>query len=269
MTISLEVAGESGASAPRLLDISPRSNVTFRPPARARDAAKALSTRGLTAVGQVAQSSVVVVDSHPLFREAIAQTLRADGAFEIIGEGACADDALRLAKTIRPSILVMDLSCATGDAVALAALVASLAPARVLVMSTDEDQQTIADAFRCGVLGYLLKGTNGQELVEGVRLVAQGKRCVSHQLVGKVLAWLSDQNTVSTSINCRDIAFTEREEQVLCLLSIGRSNKQIAYELGLSEKTVKYYVTHILRKLQVDNRVEAALFASRRTPVAA
>lgn len=268
MTISLELAGESGASAPCLLARPPCRDVPLRPRSPVRNAANALAaSRGMIEVGQATHSSVVVIDSHPLFREAIVQTLRTDGAFEIVGEGACADDALRLAASVQPGIVIM--SCSTDNTMTLAALVAALAPARVLVLSTDEGQQKITDAFRCGVLGYLLKGTNGQELIEGVRLVAEGKRCVSHQLVGQVLAWLSDQSTVSPSTNCRDVAFTEREEQVLCLLSIGRSNKQIAYELGLSEKTVKYYVTHILRKLQVDNRVEAALFASHRAPVAA
>lgn len=269
MSIPLEVAERSSAPAPHLLSISPR-DLCLRPQSRVPNVpAEWSKTCRTIALDQIAVGRVIVIDSHPLFRGAVVQTLRADGDFEIVGEGASADDALSLAASVGPGIVIMDESCSAGIKSGFSALVAALAPARVLILSVDEDQQKIADAFRCGVLGYLLKGANGQELVEGVRLVAQGKRCVSPQLIGQVLAWLSDQSTVSASISCRDIVFTEREEQVLCLLSIGRSNKQIAYELGLSEKTVKYYVTHILRKLEVDNRVEAALFASRRAAVAA
>lgn len=210
-----------------------------------------------------------MIDGHPLFREAIVRTLEIDGAFEIVGEGSSIADALRLASESIPNVMVIELSWPAGDTTALSAFVQALAPTKVLLLSPDDDGQKITEAFRCGVRGYLMTGASARELVEAVHVVVQGKLCVSRELMTHVLAWVSDRTEISPARLGTDIDFTEREAQVLQLLAIGKSNKQIAFGLGLCEKTVKHHVTNILRKLRVDNRVEAALFASRQVRPAA
>lgn len=211
---------------------------------------------------------VAVIDGHPLFRDAVVRTLETEGGFEIVGEGENLADALDAFARVKPDVVVADLSWPAGDTAALEALVRAVTPARVLVFSTDDDRRKIAEAFQCGVSGYLLKKVGAGELVEGVKVVAEGRLCVSGELMTHVLAWISDREGISEPVE-EGVCFTEREEQVLRLLASGKSNKNIAYSLGICEKTVKHYVTHILRKIKVANRVEAALFAHQRTRSAA
>lgn len=207
---------------------------------------------------------VAVVDDHPLFRDGVVNTLNASEEFVVIGQAASADDAIRLVAECEPDVLLLDMKLPGGGLEALSAITSGASGTKVMMLTIVDDDETVASAFRKGARGYLLKGAGGNELKEAVRLVARGESYVSPQLVTKLLGMMSGMRDRQNSSFESSVEFTEREEQVLTFLSHGLSNKQIAFRMSLSEKTVKYYITHVLKKLRVRNRVEAALYASHR-----
>lgn len=212
-----------------------------------------------------ARIKVAVVDDHPLFQEGVVHTLGLSEEFAVVGQGASADDAVRLAAEIAPDVMLLDMKLPGGGLEALATIASSYPGTKIVILTIVDDEEMMACAFRKGARGYVLKGTGGKELKEAVRLVARGDPYVSPQLVPKLLDMMSGAGKSQNNIVENSVEFTEREEQVLTFLSRGLSNKQIAYNMSLSEKTVKYYITHVLKKLRVRNRVEAALFASQRS----
>lgn len=203
---------------------------------------------------------IVVVDDHPLFREGVVHALNGSGEFGVVGEGSSAADAVRMASDLDPDVIVLDMQLPGGGLDAVEAIVATHSRAGILMLTVVDDNECVAKAFRIGARGYLLKGAGCNELMETVRSVARGDLYVSPQLVGKLLGRMTE----TQGDHDHTVEFTEREDQVLTLLSRGLSNKEIAYQLELSEKTIKYYLTNVLKKLRVRNRVEAALYASQR-----
>ncbi|MEO4001451.1 response regulator transcription factor [Mesorhizobium sp. CAU 1732] len=211
---------------------------------------------------------IAVVDDHPLFRDGVVHTLSMNDGFEVVGEGASAADAIRLARDLQPHVMLLDMKLPGGGLEAVDEIMLGASHPNILMLTVVDEEESVANAFRSGVRGYLLKGVGRNELVETVKSVAQGDLYVSPQLAAKMLGRLSAPSVALDGHANEAIELTEREEQVLKLLSHGLSNKEIAYRLQLSEKTVKYYLTHVLKKLRLRNRVEAALFASSRIPFA-
>lgn len=205
--------------------------------------------------------AVVVVDDHPLFRDGVVHTLMSNG-IDVVGQGATADDALRLTLAHEPDVVLMDLNMPGGGLAALTAIAASGTKSQVLPLTIVDDEMSAEGALRSGARGYLLKGIGGRELVEAVRTVARGDLYIAPQLLSRLLG---PRSRAPDAPKATTAALSGREEQILGLLSCGLSNKEIAFRLELSEKTVKYYLTHLLRKLHMRNRVEAALYASHRS----
>lgn len=205
---------------------------------------------------------VAVADDHPLFRDGVVHALRANEDFSIVGEGATADEAVRLVLDFEPDVLLLDMKLPGGGLGAIEAIVATRSRTNIMMLTVVDDEESISRAMRAGARGYLLKGAGGNELIESIRIVARGELYVTPQLIGMLFGRIAGGGQTA-----KRVEFTEREEQVLELLSGGLSNKQIAFRLKLSEKTVKYYLTHVLRKINVQNRVAAALYASRRAAV--
>lgn len=203
---------------------------------------------------------VVVVDDHPLFRDGVVHTLMSN-RIDVVGEGATADDALRLTLAHEPDVVLMDLNMPGGGMAALTAIAASGTRSHVLPLTIVDDEMSAMGALQGGARGYLLKGIGGRELVEAVRTVARGDLYIAPQLLSRLLG---PRARTPDHLKAHGASLSGREEQVLALLSCGLSNKEIAFRLELSEKTVKYYLTHLLRKLHMRNRVEAALYASHR-----
>lgn len=205
--------------------------------------------------------TVVVIDDHPLLRLGIVQILQASNRFDIVGEGTSANDALRLATSLEPDVMLLEMKIPGSSLEAVDAIIAANLRTNVVLFNVADDEESAASAFRRGVRGYLLKETGPNELIDAICSVACGKFCISPQLVGKLLGQISGtKNAIEATVE-----FSYREEQVLGLLARGLSNKEIAFRLELREKTVKYYLTHVMRKLHVRNRVEAALYALRRS----
>jgi two-component system, NarL family, nitrate/nitrite response regulator NarL len=209
---------------------------------------------------------VGVIDQHPLFRDGVVFTLAQQPDMEAVAQGATIRDALLIARDTAPDVLVLDMSLPDSTPDAIATILQQHPTLKILLLTMVADEPQISAALANGVRGCLLKGTSGRELVQAVRVLHQGECYVSPGLAAKILT-RSDRQTVRAEKPVdRLVGLTPREEQILSILGKGRSNKEIGNKLDLTEKTVKHHVTNILQKLQVRNRVEAALLISDRTP---
>jgi two-component system, NarL family, nitrate/nitrite response regulator NarL len=206
---------------------------------------------------------IVLVDDHPLFREGVAMTLASEPDIEVLGQGVSADDALRLVKKFLPDIVLLDISMPGGGIEAARKIAVSCPVVKIVMLTVSEQDDVVVTALQAGARGYILKGVGGEELVGIVRAVNRGESYVSPDLAARLLVEMQSGNSHDSAPDLFS-ALTAREEQILKLVSCGFSNKEIGRDLGLQEKTVKHYMTNILQKLQVRNRVEAALLARDR-----
>ena len=203
---------------------------------------------------------VVIIDDHPLFREGVAATLVSGGDLEVVGEGASAADALTLATSLLPDLMLLDLNL-PGGGLSAARQVASACPVTKIVMLTfSEEESDVLASLKAGARGYILKGVSGQELRRIVRGVQAGEVYITPTLAAGVLIEMAGSDRQAQN-PLNDL--TPRERQILEGVASGHSNKEIGRDLDISEKTVKHYMTNGLQKLQVRNRVEAALLAQR------
>lgn len=200
---------------------------------------------------------VAVIDDHPLFREGVARIL-ADVGFDIVAEGESGDDALRIAGESSPDIMLMDISMPGGGVNALGQILERHPTQKVVMLTVSELTDDVSEALRHGARAYVLKGVGPKTLTEILHLVAQGETYVSPTLSARVVSDLSARSLAAERKTPID-QLTDREREILDLVSAGFSNKRIALQLDTHEKTVKHYMTRILAKLRVSNRTEAAV----------
>lgn len=207
---------------------------------------------------------IVLVDDHPLFREGVAYTLGAQPDMQVVAQGDSRDEAARLAEVHSPDVLLLDINI-PGGGIEAARVVAATHPAiRIIMLTASVDEDDLTAAMAAGAKGYILKGVAARELVGIVRAVHAGEGYVAPSLAASLLAGMAaGARTAAPSPADPLDALTERERQILDLVAAGLSNKEVAARLHLSEKTVKHYMTIIMEKLGVRNRVEAALLAKR------
>jgi two-component system, NarL family, nitrate/nitrite response regulator NarL len=203
---------------------------------------------------------VAIVDDHPLFREGVAHTLAAQPDIEIVGEGESASDAIRIAAERIPDVMLLDVSMPGGGLSAVREIAAEFPVIKLVMLTVSEDEDDVTAALRAGARAYVLKGVAARELVRIMRAVASGEVYVTPSLAASLLFELSGGKVGSHAASPLD-DLTERERQILERVAAGDSNKEIGAQLHLTEKTVKHHMTNILQKLQVRNRVEAALLA--------
>lgn len=208
--------------------------------------------------------TVVVVDDHPMFRAGVVASLGIAPDIEVVAEGGSAADAVALSREHLPDITLLDINM-PGGGIAAARDIAATSPAvRVVMLTVSEDDDDLLAAMRAGASGYVLKGTGASELADVLRGVMAGETYVAPTLAWRMLQELTEPQPGPFD------ELTSRERDVLRLVAEGRSNQEVGHELGLTEKTVKHYMTNILGKLRVRSRVEAALLAQRegfgRTP---
>ncbi|GGJ69557.1 LuxR C-terminal-related transcriptional regulator [Deinococcus aquiradiocola] len=203
---------------------------------------------------------VVIVDDHPLFREGVAAALGSDGDLEVVGEGSSGPEALTLATTLLPDLLLLDLNLPGGGLSALRAVSAACPVTKIVMLTFSEEESDVLASLKGGARGYILKGVAGRELRQILRAVQAGEVYITPALAAGVLVEMASARREGAG-PLHDL--TPRERQILEGVAGGRSNKEIGRDLDLTEKTVKHYMTNILQKLQVRNRVEAALIAQR------
>lgn len=208
---------------------------------------------------------IVLVDDHPLLREGVANTLAAETDFEVVGQGANADDALRLASELLPDLILLDISMEGGGLNAARSIATACPIVTIVMLTVSEDEEDVLAALKAGARGYVLKGVSGPELIRIVRAVHAGDPYVSPALAASLLVELPRDPRAASPPQDPLADLTSRERQILEHVAMGRSNKEVAGALFLAEKTVKHYMTNILQKLHVRNRVEAALLAQGRS----
>jgi two-component system, NarL family, response regulator LiaR len=206
----------------------------------------------------------LVVDDHDLFRRGLRELLEEQG-IRVIAEASNAEDAVALTARARPDVVVMDLNLPRLSGVDATRRVLTADPdARVVVLTVSADERTVLDALLAGACGYLLKDATVEEIAAGVRAAAAGQSFVSPRITHHVLGRLrgsagSDDRPAPEQAN-----LSAREIEILRLVAEGCDNDQIAERLVLSPRTVKNHVSSILAKLDMDNRVQAAVYAVRR-----
>jgi len=209
---------------------------------------------------------VMVVDDHTLFRRGLIALLAADGRFEVVGEAGDAGEALRLAPRCRPQVVLLDNHLPGASGIdTLPSLIAAVPDARVLMLTMSEDERDLAAALRAGAAGYLLKTADSQELGQAIERTVRGEASVSAAMTGKLVSALRAPAPPTDTAPEPWAELSPREREILGLIAGGDSNKAIARELAIAETTVKIHVQHILRKLKLSSRVQAAVYmASRR-----
>ena len=207
---------------------------------------------------------VVVVDDHDIWRDGV-RSLLARTEFEIVGEAASGPEALARVRELRPRLVLLDIRMAGGDGLdALQALKAEHPQAAVVMLTTYENPTYLARAVAGGAAGYLLKGTGRDELLAALRTVAGGGMLLGPEDLTRSLRVLNGSGGGgSAGAGGLPVPLTGREREVLKLLAAGLSNPQIASALTVAESTVKTHVDHILVKLGVSDRVQAAVWAAR------
>ena len=214
--------------------------------------------------------TLLVVDDHKLFRRGLVALLGLSPGLQVVGEAGDAAEALRLAPVLNPHVILLDNHLPGVIGVGAVKGLREAAPkARVLMLTVSEDAQDLATALRNGAQGYLLKTIDGDLLVESIRRAARGEPVVSPELMNKLVAALQAQDTPTPAapvlaMGDTSVQLSPREEDVLREITRGASNKEIARRLDIAETTVKIHVQHILRKLGLSSRVQAAVYASDR-----
>lgn len=205
---------------------------------------------------------LILADDHTLFRQGLKQLLERQGDLEVVGEAEDGMEAVEKVEALDPDIVLMDINMSGVDGVRATQLITERNPrARVIVLTMYRQEQHILEAVKAGARGYLYKTLDSKELVRGIRAVHRGQALFNASVALKALDELRGSREKSGGRSRPDL--TEREKEVLRLLAEGASNRQIAEQLYLAEKTVENRVSVILEKLHVDNRVQATLYALR------
>jgi two-component system, NarL family, nitrate/nitrite response regulator NarL len=204
---------------------------------------------------------LVLADDHPIYREGVARILQEAGGIDVVGQAQDGEEAAAMCISLAPDLVMLDISMPKGGGIgALARIMQMEKPPLVAMLTASEDEGDLMQALKLGAAGYILKGVGGSELVDLVRDLAAGRAYVSPGLAGRLLVAMRGNPAGAVTPNpLADLS--KREEDILKLVTQGLSNKEVGAQLDIQEKTVKHYMTSILQKLQVRNRVEAAMLA--------
>ena len=199
---------------------------------------------------------IVLADDHSVVRQGLRMFLALDPELEVVGEAADGAEAVRLAHQLKPDVILMDMLMPVMDGIQATAVVRRELPdTEVIALTSVLEDEKVVGAVRAGAIGYLLKDTEADELRRAIKAAAAGQVQLSPRAAARLMREVRAPDSPE--------ALTERETDVLRLLAQGKSNKEIAVALSLSEKTVKTHVSNILGKLNVPSRTQAALYAVR------
>ena len=217
---------------------------------------------------------ILVVDDHTLFRRGLTALLQAQPQFTVVGEAGDAGEALRRAAELQPDVILLDNHLPGVNGVdALQGLREAAPQAKVLMLTVSEDGQTLAMALQRGASGYLLKTVDSDVLAVAIRRAVAGQSTISPEMTDHLVNAYQAMNHPAAAVAVPPLeadpvhSLSPRERQILAEIARGASNKEIARTLAIAEATVKIHVQHILRKLNLSSRVQAAVFAAGRSPV--
>jgi DNA-binding NarL/FixJ family response regulator len=218
-------------------------------------------TRGEDLEG--AADRVLLVDDHDLFRTGLRNLLEEQGV-PVIGEAGTGAEAIRYVRELAPDVVVMDLNMPGMGGVEATRQITSIAPlTRVVVLTISDQDGDVMDAILAGACGYLLKDSSIHDLIRGINSAAIGESLISPHIAGKVLQRVRASTPSQVDADMIRSELSDREIEVLKLIANGKDNALIAAELHISPKTVKNHISNILMKLQIENRIQAAVYAVR------
>jgi two-component system nitrate/nitrite response regulator NarL len=205
---------------------------------------------------------VLLVDDHALFRSGIKALLSRQVGFEVVGEAGDGLEGVKRAAALRPDVVLLDLHMPGIPGREAVKLLADEVPqARVVILTVSEDAEDLLESLQAGAHGYLLKNIDTEFLVQSIRRAAAGDSPVSEEMTGKLVQGVKAR-AGATELGTRETErLTPREREILARVADGASNKEIGRDLDLAESTVKIHVRHILRKLNLASRVQAAVYA--------
>jgi len=209
----------------------------------------------------VANVTIAVVDDHPVLLDGLAAILAGRTGFKLVGRGVRADDALALAERVRPDLLIIDLSLPGNPFEAIQKVREISSGTKVIVFTASTNVDHAVRALESGAWGYIVKGSSANELFEAIDSVLKGHTFITPSFAVQVINALRNAPSRETGSKC--VKFSVREDQIVKLLYMGRTNKEIASKLNLSEKTVKHYMTLLMQKLHARNRVEVVMAAQK------
>lgn len=206
---------------------------------------------------------IVIADDHTLFRQGLKQVLELEQEFQVVGEVGSADEAVTACRDLQPDVVVLDVSMPGGGLDACVRVKQEFPQIGVVILTMHEDQEYLVRAVKSGANSYLVKDIDSSNLAEAIRAARDGRPYLHPKLAGLALIDMARQTGRTSSRSAGDPGLTARELQVLRLLGQGASNREIAEQLIISEKTTKNHLTHIFEKLGVSDRTQAALYAIR------
>lgn len=203
--------------------------------------------------------SIAFVDDHPILLAGLGHLFEADSDYVVLGFGSNADDVLDIAQRLSPEIIVVDLSMPGKVLEAITTIAKSCPRTRILVFTAVTSVDHAASALEAGAMGYVLKGSGREELLHAIHTVHAGELFISPGFAGKLVAGL--RTATLRRAKAAALRLTIREEQIMRLLLRGMTNREIATALSISDKTVKHYMTVLMQRLNVRNRIEVVLAA--------
>ncbi len=205
--------------------------------------------------------TIIVVDDHPLFRKGVIQLIQAASEFRFIGEAPSGREGIQLAQRLQPDMILLDLNMKDMNGIeVLKAIKDEGLDSRIIMLTVSDQAEDLMAALQAGADGYLLKDMEPEELVQKLIEAARGKITISERLTQLLVASLREKNRPTT---LSEAGLTDQESRILDHLVDGKSNKLIARDMNIAEGTVKVHVKHLLKKLNLRSRVEAAVWADR------
>ncbi len=203
---------------------------------------------------------VVIADDHPVFRFGLRTLLKADPAFEVVGEAVNGEEAIEKSSALHPDVILMDLNMPGMNGIeAIRRIQANHPQVHILVLTMFDDDDSVFAAMRAGARGYLLKGAEGTETLQAIHVISTGEAIFSPAIARRLMQYFGAPRPTGSSQPFPDL--TEREREVLALIAQGYTNQAIAEKLVISPKTVRNHISSIFSKLQVTSRLEAILRA--------
>ncbi|HVQ21779.1 MAG TPA: response regulator transcription factor [Candidatus Saccharimonadia bacterium] len=205
---------------------------------------------------------LVVVDDHEVVRQGLVALLDRRDAFQVVGEAGTVEEAMTVVRRMRPDLVIMDVRLPDGSGIEACRDIRSEMPeVRIVILTSYPDEEAVLSAIIAGASGYLLKQIRGRDLVSAIEAVGRGESLLDPAVTEKVLERV--RRIAAGSYTDELASLTSQEQKILALVAEGKTNKEIASEVFLSDKTVKNYVSSILSKLNLERRAQAAAYVAK------